>query len=640
MIRCAIRFMAASRDTKARRYGCAETAGLRPNERERASALPASDMESSKVTTEIQDGNQIEFDAGRILVRAPGVESARVTFPEARVIEAAHGKPGLYEAPVAPRTLQRLHHLGVDIPHAIREACDEFVRQMRQIAVLRSRLFKGDLPSLDKYVAEGTTLRRVQHVGALIALSADRTALYMDMGTGKTLTSLVACARRFEAHGLRRVLVVAPATVAGNWKADIERLSMRGRIEFTHASGSQAQRRRQYDRARLVGGGDDYMAIVAVSYGSLANDSQAVIERFDPQAVIIDESHYVKNLTSTRAHACRQVAHHARWVTLLTGTPYSEQPTDIFSQYSILDWRIFGASRDVFIERFCKAARNWAAGEGAPPKVEVDDGKEPLLNRAIYTIGFRARKEDVLDLPAKRPPIHHAVELSPKTKKVIKQLRKDGLAKLDALAASGGVVTAATRMVIGLRVQQAAGGFAKVEQLDEQGQITEETVSIGTEKLDALRELCESLKSERESVVVFARFRAEIAAIEQRLERIYGKGNVSRIDGSVHASKRPAIVNAFQAEEGPPRAIVLQISSGAAGINLTQSRHVIYYSMGYSATDYWQSQDRIHRMGQTRDCFYHLIVATGSDDKVTIDALAHKRSVADAVVESWRSENA
>lgn len=588
------------------------------------------------MTATIQ-GNEVLFDAGRVLVRAPSVEHARVTFPEARVVEAARGGPGLYEAPVAPRTLKRLAGMGIEVPAGIAAAAAEHARQMRQIDVLRSRLFEGALPPLDEHLARGTTLRRVQHVGALIALSADRAALFMDMGTGKTLTSLVACAHRFRHHGLRRVLVVAPATVAGGWAGDIERLAMREQIEFSHAAGSQGRRRRIYDRARLVGGGDDYMAIVAVSYGSLANDAQAVIERFDPQAVIIDESHYVKNLTSARTVACKAVADHARWVMLLTGTPYSEQPTDIFAQYSVLDWRIFGASRDVFVDRFCRVIPAYAGGGNIPDRVMIDEGKEALLQKAIYLIGFRARKEDVLDLPEKRPPIMHRVELAPKTRKVIKQLRADGLAQLDALAAAGGVVTAATRMVIGLRVQQAAGGFAKVEQLDAGGAPVEVTVPVGTEKLDALRELAQSLHAERESVVVFARFRAEIAAIEDRLTRIYGKGNVSRIDGSVPTGLRAGIVDAFQSD-GPPRAMVLQVSSGAAGITLTRARHAVYYSMGYSATDYWQSQDRTHRIGQGRECFYHLLVAEGSDDRVTIDALANKRKVADAVIESWRAD--
>src|SRR5690606_26004692 len=146
-------------------------------------------------------------------------------------------------------------------------------------------------------------------------------------------------------------------------------------------------------------------------------------------------SHYVKNLTSARTKACKAVADHARWVTLLTGTPYSEQPTDIYAQYSVLDWRIFGASRDVFVERFCKAIPNYAGGGHLPDRVVLDEGKEALLQKAIYLIGFRARKEDVLDLPEKRPPIMHRVELAPKTRKVIKQLRADGLATLDALAA-------------------------------------------------------------------------------------------------------------------------------------------------------------------------------------------------------------
>ena len=667
----------------------------------------------------MQQRASIHFDDGRILVSAGGVDDARLMLPEVRVLRAARGEPGLYEAPVAPRTLKALRSMGVDIPADIQAACDEHVRQIRQIDRLRGRLYEGALPSLDEHMAPGTKLRRVQHVGALIALSADRTALYMDMGTGKTLASLVACAHRFKNHGLRRVLVVAPATVAGGWKGDIQRLAMREQVEFVHAAGSQAKRRRQYVRGRLVGGGDDYLAVMAVSYGSLANDAESIIEKFDPQAFIIDESHYVKNMTSARTVACKRVADHAQWVTQLTGTPYSEQPTDIFAQYSILDWRIFGASRDVFVERFCSSKPNYAAGENArpgedgqpvlPQKVkEGDPAQTRLLNRAIYTIGFRARKEDVLDLPDKRPPIMHEVELTAKSLKVIESLRKDGLADLDdaigirdqlasiiareesriidmlpegenatdakvmggavsaevlahaldlmdasekqraaakptvgglrALLGNQRMVVASTKMVIGLRVQQASGGFAKVEEIDaETGEATERTVSVGTEKLDALRDMAISLHAENESVVVFARFRAEIDAIEERLRRVYGKAHVSRIDGTVPVPHRSGIVDAFQVEKGPPRAIVLQVSSGAAGITLTRARHAVYFSMGYSATDYWQSQDRIHRIGQGRPCFYHLLVASGSDDRVTIDALAHKRSVADAVVESWRA---
>lgn len=579
----------------------------------------------------------IYFDDARIMVAAENVSAAREMIPEVRVLRSAtSNRLGVYEAPTVPRVIQALRARGVDVPRDVIDASNEFVRQIKQIELLRSRLFEGDLPDLSRFVARGTELRRVQRVGACIALSADRSALFMDMGTGKTLTSLVACARRFEAHGLRRVLVVAPATVAGGWASDIQRLAMREQVEFVHAAGSPARRRRQYARAKLVGSGDDYMSITAISYGSLANDADTIIEMLDPQMVILDESHYVKNLTSSRSLACLKIANHARWVTLLTGTPYSEQPTDIFSQYSILDWRVFGGNRDVFVERFCKTIPNFAGGGMAPDKVMIDAGKEPLLNRAIYTIGFRAKKEDVLDLPAKRAPIMHEVELSAKSLKLIKQLRKDGLAQLDAAMMTGesAAIVANTRMVIGLRVQQAAGGFAKVVEVVD-GVEVERTVSVGSEKLDALRDLATSLKAEGESVVVFAKFRAEIAAIEDRLAKIYGAANVSRIDGSVPANQRAGIVNAFQTSS-EPQAMVLQVSSGAAGITLTRARHAVYYSMGYSATDYWQSQDRTHRIGQDRECFYHLLVAAGSDDKVTIDALANKRKVADAVIESWR----
>lgn len=582
----------------------------------------------------------ITFTGPRILVHADSADAAREIIPDVRVIEkaqAASGKRGVYEAPNAPRTHRLLCAMGKVVPDAVRAESDEWLRQIRQIAKLRGRLHDGALPDLSHHVTTETQLRRVQQVGALVALSAPRTALFMDMGTGKTLTSLVACAHRFQHHGLRRVLVIAPATVAGGWRHDLDRLAMRDQIEFVHAHGSQGKRRRTYDRAHLVGNGDDFLSIVAISYGSIANDAPELVRRLRPQAVIVDESHYIKNATSARSRAVQYVCDSAEFVTLLTGTPYSEQPTDVFAQYSALDWRVFGASRDQFIDQFCSSKPNYAAGgggHGVPVKVEAgDDAQKLKLASAIYTIGFRARKDDVLDLPAKHEPIRHEVELSVKTKRVIRDLRRQGLATLDAMELEGKPVTAATRMVIGLRVQQAGGGFAKVGEGDDA-----ETVQIGSEKLDALRDLVTSLHEERESVVVFARFRAEIHAIEERLAKVYGAANVSRIDGSVPTAKRAGVVEAFQVPEGPPRAMVLQVSSGAAGITLTRARHAIYYSLGYSATDYWQSRDRIHRIGQDRACFYHVLEAMGSDDATVLASIEGKTRIADAVIESWRAE--
>lgn len=667
----------------------------------------------------------ITFTGPRIFVHADSVDAAREIIPDVRVIEKAQsatGKRGVYEAPNAPRTHRILRSMGVAIPDAVRDECDEWLRQIRQIAALRARLHEGDLPDLSAHVTPDTSLRRVQSVGALIALSAKRTALYMDMGTGKTLTSLVACAHRFQNHGLRRVLVIAPATVAGGWRGDIGRLAMADQVEFVHATGSQGARRRAYDRAHLVGNGDDYMSVVAISYGSIANDAPELMRRFKPQAVIVDESHYIKNGTNGRSRAVQYVCDGAEFVTLLTGTPYSEKPTDVFHQYAALDWRVFGASRNQFVAQFCGSKPNYAASANArvgddgervmPAKIsEGDASQNHALSSAIYTIGFRARKDDVLDLPEKHEPQRHHVALSAKTNKMIDDLRVKGLADLDdaigkadalasmiaseesrvidatpgegrppeskilASAVSGEVIAAAldlveasdkqragvkptiggmrallstqrvvvasTKMVIGLRVQQAAGGFANIEEVDDQaGETSKSTVQIGTEKLDALRDLVTSMHEERESVVVFARFRAEIAAIEDRLRKVYGEVNVSRIDGSVPTAKRSGIVEAFQVPEGPPRAMVLQVSSGAAGITLTRARHAIYYSLGYSATDYWQSRDRIHRIGQDRACFYHIIEAVGSDDATVLSSIEGKTRIADAVIESWRAEMA
>lgn len=571
-----------------------------------------------------------QSDTG-VVIEAPGLPIARITLPQARVEERAlRGKRGRYLAPANTETLKRLTEIGEQPAAELVESVNQWVEAQRRISVVRGRLLAGRLPSLDDYLVEGYTLRRVQTVGALIALQAPRTALFMDMGTGKTLTSLVACARRFDTHGLRRVLVIAPATVAGGWRIDTKKLAMHNRIAFDHVAGAKRSRLSRYERAALIGAdGGDMLSIVAISYGVASGDAAEILKHFKPDAVIVDESHYIKNESTKRARAVKQLCDSARNVTLLTGTPYTEQPMDVFAQYKALDWRVFGDNREHFIDKYCKRSKNYAAPQ-AGDKVTISKGAEDKLSNDIYRIGFRARKEDVLDLPTKNEPQQHTVALKPATLRAIGDLRRSGLATIERLREEGAsaLVIAQTAVVVGLRVQQLAGGFATDDDT--------KTVSlVDSAKLDALSELAESLRASGESVVVFARFRAEVAAIRERLDRVYGKKRVGRVEGSVAAKRRSELVEEFQTGDGP-RGIVLQIDSGAAGITLTRAAHTIYYSVGFSAATYWQSLDRTHRIGQTRPTFYHHLVADGSDDGTVLGALAGKRDAADAVIESWR----
>ena len=192
-------------------------------------------------------------------------------------------------------------------------------------------------------------------------------------------------------------------------------------------------------------------------------------------------------------------------------------------------------------------------------------------------------------------------------------------------------VTASIVLTRLLRLQQIAGGFL----IDDDGK----TRQVSTAKLEATADIVQSLCiDEGQKLVIFARFRAEIEAIRDTVDKLLRPAGLDQVAiwGDVPITRRGEIVERFQSDPDV-RVLVGQLKATSEGLTLNAACVVVYYSTTWSYGEYAQSQDRIHRIGQTSKCLYIHLVAPDTVDAKIMAALKRKEDLARSVVDNWKS---
>ena len=204
-----------------------------------------------------------------------------------------------------------------------------------------------------------------------------------------------------------------------------------------------------------------------------------------------------------------------------------------------------------------------------------------------------------------------------------RQMQRDKVAEL-----AEGKATAPQIVTQMMRLSQITGGFL---QADGGGALTR----VSRAKLALLRETLEDLLAAGEKVVIFARFRAEIADILALCLELGGPGSTRSIWGEVASKDYGQAVEDFQTDP-QVRLFVAQIQAAGAGITLHAAHTAIFYSLDYSYLNYDQAKARIHRIGQRQPCTYLHLVAKDTIDETVLAALAAKKNIAEDIVDNWR----
>jgi len=451
-----------------------------------------------------------------------------------------------------------------------------------------------------------------------IGITLPNVALLMEMGTGKTLTSIAIAGHRWKYDGLRRVLVVAPLSVVPVWPREFAEYAAFP-VDCRALKGTSVEKAAMLAAFPPTG---DALQVAVVNYESTWR-IEADLKRWLQGAgrggamIIADESQRIKTPGAAQSKAMHRLGAVAAYRLILTGTPVTNSPVDFFSQYKFLQPDIFGTSFTAFKARYCDMMA-FEGQNGAFKKIVGYRNLNELVRKA-HSIAFRVTKAEALDLPEETIQPRF-VELDPRTMRLYNELRREAIAELE-----NGIVTAQNVLTKLLRLSQLTGGFLT----DETGR----THSVGDEKMRAFEETMDDLLDAGKKVVVFARFIPEIRTICAALEK---RGIQYRyITGEVDQSARGEAVQAFQTDP-EVRVFVAQIQTAGLGITLTAADTAIFYSMDFSLANYEQAKARIHRVGQRNTVTHIHLIATGTVDEKIFEALREKKNLADLVVDRWR----
>lgn len=444
-------------------------------------------------------------------------------------------------------------------------------------------------------------------------------ALWWDQGTGKTKVIIDTMAHLWREQKIDGLVVLAPGGVEANWVYDELPKHMDDDIPWSAAVWS-SKRRKTQKYQRMV---RDVLAapgipVLAISYDGIMVDDGAKLTRHwlneHRCLYVADEATAIKTPKSRVTKRVIASAKYAPYRRLLNGTPVEDSPFDLYTQAKWVNPNVWAArgidNYDHFKHRYGQWIRCQLRGTRRKfPKLTRYQRMDEL-RQILFEIGSRVRKEDVLqDLP---PKSYEKIyfELSPSQRRVYDEL-SSGCAKLD----DGMEVTAELSIVQMTRHQQVTSGFVPADDEDDLTWIG------GTNpRIDALATAMGTVAPD-DQLIIWAKYTMEIDLVAEWL----GKHRISyRIyDGRTSAEDRQRWKQDFQA--GKYRVFLAKTSAAGKGLTLTAASTVIYFSTYFSGDYRRQSEDRAHRIGQTRSVRYIDIVARDTVDEDIMAILRQKR---------------
>ena len=433
-------------------------------------------------------------------------------------------------------------------------------------------------------LADGLFPHQIEGVAFL--LGRRRAILADDMGLGKTRQAIVSL--RHITPGGRR-LVVCPASVKRNWAREISLVSP--------------------DAPTLIVDGTSPVSPAAewviINYDILARHVDDLLT-VPWAALVFDEAHYLKNHTSARSKLSRQLtataaaATPALVVQLLTGTPLTSRPRDLFVLLQLAAHPL-GRSFLSFAKRYCAAEKGeygWKTG-GASNIAE--------LTVQLHGVMLRRTKDDVLALPPK--------------------LRS----WLPVEVPSGTGARAIKKVFELLAGKDSRPVASRDEALRRRGKLLafliEARQELAIAKAPATLDFVRGAIDQGEKVIVFSCFDDPI----QKLAKELGAQAVV-VTGKTPAAMRQTLVDRFQNDDDV-RALVANIIAGGTGFNLTAATQVVFNDLDWVPTNHWQAEDRAYRIGQTRTVNVTYFVAKDTIDDFVQAVLETKAALVTAIVE-------
>jgi SNF2 family DNA or RNA helicase len=435
---------------------------------------------------------------------------------------------------------------------------------------------------------------------------------FMEMGTGKSKVLIDSIAYLSNTQQIDFALIIAPKGVYRNWINKEIPEHFPNDIRHSVCAWQANQTKSYKDEAKAFFFSQEpgvkifIMNVEAFSSAKGKAAGEWMAEKFGRFGLIaIDESTTIKNHKAKRTKSLLKIAAKFKYRRLLTGSPVTKSPMDLFAQFQFLNPMILGfdsyyafQGRYAIMQKRNMGAHSFQQILGYRNLEELTDKIDPFT--------FRVLKKDCLDLPDKTYTVRN-VGLTMEQIRMYKDLQKEAMTLLE----NGELVSAPQVITQMLRIQQLLSGHLKTDE--------GEMIEIPTQRLSAMMECIEEVSGK---ILIWSRFRYDIVHIQRELAKVYGKNSVVSYYGDTSDQDRQIAIDRFQ--NGNARFFVANPATAGYGLTLTEANTVIYYANDFNLETRIQSEDRCHRIGQKNPVTYIDLIAEGTIDEKIVKALRDK----------------
>jgi|TARA_X000001388_G_scaffold69417_1_gene57914 SNF2 family DNA or RNA helicase len=442
-------------------------------------------------------------------------------------------------------------------------------------------------------------------------------ALFMEMGTGKSKVLIDNIAMLHDKGKINAALIVAPKGVYRNWEKQEIPTHMPEHVPYSILVWNSSSTKFLKDYAKFIKD-QDRLKIFLINIDAFSTSrGTEICKRFltvTQCLMAIDESTTIKTPTAKRTKTVCKMRTLAKYRRILTGSPVTKSPLDLYTQCYFLDPELLGfASFYSFKNRYAIMISRSVATHSF--KQIVDYQRLDELEHKLNQFSYRVLKSECLDLPEKIYTKRY-VEMTSEQKKAYVEMKNFAISVLEKET-----VTAAGILTQMIKLHQITCGHL----------ITDEgkTIELKNNRIDELLNLLEETDGK---VIIWAIYRHDIKKIEEILAKKYGKDSVETYYGDTKDSERQPIVDRFMDSNDNLRFFVGNPKTGGYGLTLTSSHTVVYFSNSYDLETRLQSEDRAHRISQNKKVTYVDLIAEKTVDEKIIKSLRNKINIATKVL--------
>ena len=434
-------------------------------------------------------------------------------------------------------------------------------------------------------------------------------AYFMEMGTGKTKVTIDNMSYLFYQRKITAALIIAPKSVYTIWETEIDThmpdVLKKSIFKWNIDKPKDYYKLNEFQHLRIF--------LINVEALSTKRGFEACVDyltRNKLNFVVLDESTTIKNKSAKRTKnilGLRKLTHIRR---ILTGSPITKSPLDLFTQCQFLSPELLGFSSYLAFRNRYAEMTDIPVGSGRFISVPKYYKRLEELEERLKQFATRIRKDQCLDLKPKVRSKRY-IELEGESKKIYDRLRTSALAIVE-----DSTISFSNKLTEIIKLHQVCNGFTK----DDDGRM----LPLHDQKIKALHEIIEESDGK---IIIWANYLWNIHEIIHSLKVKYGEDSVVSIFGEVDVKDRKKAVESFQ-NDSNVRFFVGNPTTGGFGLTLTACNTVVYYSNNYNLEVRMQSEDRAHRMGQKGTVVYVDIVAKNTLDEAIMKSLINKGQIA------------